>query len=377
MSPISLKRRLVWAVLAALLGLGLIEGASAMLERTLLPLDRTIPSPSPVNDGAHQFNRAIDADYKARRARGDLPTQTAAPLPLVASKTQGWTMAPDQEIETGGVRYRSNTQGMRSAEVQAKEPGEIRLLTLGDSSVYGHGVPEPYVFGAIAAARLGVDLGRPTNIYNGAQPGHDSGQALATLREFGATISPDWVVVATLWSDIYHVRERNPFDPTGDRYLPGARDMGRRFATYRVIWRALGPWLASQQVRWMVSRDDIGALESPGGAGTTRTPLGTYVQNLRAMGQLARELGGRPVYLILSAPIDLDPVPPPDTLTAFRTAMRAVAEEQGAPLIDGPQAFSEAGASLGFFIDAVHPNREGHLVLGEALAAGLKPHLQP
>mgnify|MGYP000548366146 CR=1 FL=1 len=43
-----------------------------------------------------------------------------------------------------------------------------------------------------------------------------------------------------------------------------------------------------------------------------------------------------------------------------------------APLVDGPALFLERGVDIGFWTDQVHPDRPGHLLLGEGLFEALK-----
>ena len=76
-------------------------------------------------------------------------------------------------------------------------------------------------------------------------------------------------------------------------------------------------------------------------------------------------------FLVLPAPIDLDSVPPPVTIQAYRYAMKRVAEANHAPLVDGSKLFKDMKVTITYFLDNVHPSPEGHRLLGQALAQAL------
>ena len=100
--------------------------------------------------------------------------------------------------------------------------------------------------------------------------------------------------------------------------------------------------------------------------------LSEYIQNLKRLTRQIKALGAKPAFLILPAPMDLDPVPPPEAVLAYREAMRQAAAAADAPLVDGPALFVERGVDIGYWTDQVHPDRPGHLLLGEGLYDALK-----
>ena len=92
-------------------------------------------------------------------------------------------------VETN-VHVRVNTLALRGPELAEKQPNEIRLMTLGDSSVFGFGVEEADVFGAVAASYLSSEWARPVVPVNGGTPGYTSVQALHTLQDVGRHARP-------------------------------------------------------------------------------------------------------------------------------------------------------------------------------------------
>lgn len=356
MSARPLHKKILFSAVTALLVLLALEGAAQAVERWALPYRRSIPIAQPGMERARSFTQA------AQRAEEEI----LQGIPMVASAERGWSLPPSAELRVKDVVLRTNSMGMRGPEPGPKAEREVRLLTLGDSSIFGDGVNEEQVFSTVAAERLSAAWGVPVGAVIGATPGHDSRQSRETLRMFGEKIDPDWVIIGNLWSDIYIAD--NTLDPQSvQTYLPDPGPL-RRLASYRLGWRLLAPWLNQQKVRFIASQDDIGALSGPK---ITRTPLPQYIDNLRAMAAAATQLGARPAFLCLAAPMDLDRVPPPDTVQQFRLAMETVAEETGAPWIDAPAAFRAAGATIGFFDDQVHPNAIGHALLGAVVAERL------
>ena len=328
----------------------------ARIVELLLPVERTLPTPAP---GNHESHAKVTAEARERLG---MPRRDLIEYQLANSSDPrtGWLLPANT---TKGI-FRSNSHGLRGPDLADAEPGEVRILVLGDSSAFGSNVEEDEALGAIAAAQLSASWKRKVVHVNGAIPGHDSNQSVRVLTKFGGWARPSWVVVTSLWSDIYrgdHFR-----NPSNDGYYgPPALRVLRASAVYRVLRRALDPWLSSRKVGWLTSEEDIGSTQ---GGPDTRVLLPRYVSNLETMASRARALGARPVFIMLPAPMDFDVVPPPTTVQEFRLAMRSAAERVGAPLIDGPAEFRRRGAGPAYFFDQVHPTQEGHAILGEALA---------
>jgi lysophospholipase L1-like esterase len=344
-------------VLAGLLAL---ETAARIVEAATP--DRTLPTP------ADPFDRQFVRDLRDRRA------EAGEDVRMIAEDPRAWALSPESTVCMGGlVPLRINRMGMRGPELGPRVEDEVRLLSLGDSSCFGHGVAEERVMTEIAAAELGDRWDRPVRSVNGCVPGYDSAQSLATLERFGAHVEPDWVVLTCLWSDLYAPgREGDPRAAGGP--LAGALDHA---ATYRVLARWLAPWIRPRKVRWIASRGDVGGpTDHPGGPGA-RIELAAYVANLRAIAAESLRLGARTAFVVLPAPLDLDEVPPPPSVDEYREGMRLVAAEVGEPLVDGPVVFGDLGLGVEGFLDKVHPAVAGHAALGVALAGALSAEPEP
>ncbi len=362
-TPLSLIRKILFSLVATFALLLMVEGVCRLIEPHFFPWKRSIPLPAPAAPGSEELREKL-AEIR-RKAPPALSNHI--PIPLQEDPDRGWALTPNSRYVMDGISFRVNSQGLRGAEIPPLTPGEIRLFTLGDSSIYGSSVREDEVFSSVTAAILSRVWNRKVVGVIGAVPGHDSGQSLQTLRLVGEQVHPTWVIVGNLWSDVY--RRDGAHSILEDlAYLPPVKQRLRGYATYRIMWQLLSPWLNSQKVRWIQSREDVGNLQDGPG---TRVPIEEYVANLRAIVAESRKLGARVAFLVLPAPLDFDQVPPPTTVQAYRFAMRHLAEDIGAPLVDGPALFKEAQVPLTYFLDNVHPAPEGHRLLGEALAQAL------
>jgi lysophospholipase L1-like esterase len=338
-----MRRRLLFTLVAVALVFGALEGLCRALEPGLT--EGTIPMPFP-GTRTREFDARIT---EAREAAGSA-------VPLVYDESSGWTLPPSRTEAFGATVMRYNALGMRGPDWPPPKPGEVRILSLGDSSIFGLGVMESQVFNAVAAEELAARWTRDVVGVIGGIPGFTTTQALSLQARVEAGIGPSWVVIGCLWSDVLH---------------PGTAPeiaAPSPFATYRVARLFLAPWLTTQKVRFLDSRADV---STPGGE--ARTGLDRYAANLRALAERALADGAKPAFLLLPAPLDLDAAAPPENVSTYRAAMRGVAAAMNAPLVDGVALAKERGATLAWWSDQVHPSSLGHRELGLALAEALAP----
>jgi lysophospholipase L1-like esterase len=336
------------AVAAALLAVG--EGVGRLVEPGLVPPEPTLPVPGPGRQPA------LESAAEAARAG----------IPLLPGEDAGWRLPVDDVRHLGGVVYRTNALGLRGPEVPPDDGTEWRVLSLGDSSVWGWGVPEEATFVGVLAKRLATPE-RPVRGVIGGVPGHESAQALRTLREVGPAVAPDVVIIGTLWSDVF-LDEGERRDDRVARATAEVQGPLRGLAMYRLLRRALAPWLRARSVAWLDTREDLEALPD-----ADARSLGGYLANLRGLVAESRALGARPVLLVLPCPADLEAAPLPDAIADYRAAMVRVGTETETPVVDGPRFFGERGAGIGHFYDQVHPASPGHALLAEALVGVAGP----
>jgi lysophospholipase L1-like esterase len=349
---LSLPRKLVFSLVAVLLVAGGVELGARVVESSSPPSRLPEPTPGACGEGQDCVPGAAP-----------LPARSAHAIPLVERPRAGWGFEPGSRIMHGNLETTINSLGLRGPELpEAKPADELRLMSLGDSTVYGYGVAEREIFGAVAASELAQRLGRPVRHVNGALPGYDSRQAMLVLQDTASRVQPDWLIIACMWSDLFHA----PRDPAAGPALP--------LASYRLLVRALGPWLPPRTIGWWDPEQDVG---TPGLGRSPRTSLAQYMDNLHALAALGQEHGARSVFVALPAPIDLDPAPTPEYIQDYRAAMYTVARALDAPFVDGPDRFERAGATAAMFFDQVHPSAPGHALLGQAVAEVLAERSAP
>jgi hypothetical protein len=159
------------------------------------------------------------------RAKFGAPLAERLPLMEVrANKRRGFEMIPASEHYTYEQRVRVNNLGLRGDDVLAKEPGEVRVLALGDSMTYGQGMGEtetlPHQIELALRARARADAGSRARsdassagasstsaapnvrVINGGVRSYNTEQELGLLEEMAETIRPDVVVLFWFANDV-------------------------------------------------------------------------------------------------------------------------------------------------------------------------------
>ena len=221
-------------MLSTTLVLGCMEFLAMAVER-IWPLQPLRPLPKP---GA----AACLPDCMPGLA--DLPEQPRGlprGIPMAPHGRRAWALSPNTTMVETNVEVRVNSLALRGPEIQAKRVDEQRILTLGDSSVFGFGVEEDGVFSSVAARQLEQEWGVTVTPIIGATPGYTSIQSLHTLEDVGTVVRPDFIVIAALWSDLFQTE--TPIERSGGQKNP--------LAVYRLAVRILSPWLDAPTVGWV------------------------------------------------------------------------------------------------------------------------------
>src|SRR5205823_150809 len=95
--------------------------------------------------------------------------------------------------------------------VHARVPGEYRVLVLGDSVVFGWGVPFDDIFTSRLQVILSRDLARPVRVINTGITSYNTVQEYTYLKTEGLLLQPDLVILVYVPNDI-GVHHR--FDPS-------------------------------------------------------------------------------------------------------------------------------------------------------------------
>ena len=260
-----------------------------------------------------------------------------------------WELRPGpQRLHATEVNV--NSLGLRGPELDTPG-GRKRLMTLGDSSVFGFGIEQ----GRVAADRLGLES------VNGAMSGYSTEQAIAVLDRVGERVRPDILVIAALWSD-------NNFDGFVDREL---RDQLRGAEAGRLLNLMRRHVALVEFLSPPPAPDTVGfgsSAQSPE-LGRRRVPLRDYVANLDELARRATDLGGAPLFVILANDQDVRGAAGPHQWDPYRQAMRDAAARWGCPVVDMSTQVQGDGSYL---LDQMHPTTRGHRRIGEPIATAVR-----
>lgn len=301
-----------------------------------------------------------------------------------------------------------NGLAMRDPErPAAKRPGVGRILLLGDSFAFGWGVEREETFAAVLERQL-VARGARVEVLSAAVPGWSTDQHYVYLRMLGLALEPDLVLLASSENDVTEIglnrltlgKDRLPvriepmwrmIDATGRmRYLgsepptvPRAPWSGEawfrdhtvlyhwlrfRFAKAAAVLavrRALPQapeWLATDPARPIagIPPDDI--QRALGSSPAFRVRYHLYL--LEAMERETRARGIALRILLVAHSGQTQPADP--GLAPLHAACAA-----GGACLDSAQVVSAPEMARFTFAHDSHWNRDGHRVVGEALASWL------
>jgi lysophospholipase L1-like esterase len=316
----------------------------------------------------------------APKAQDWAPTMRGNPFLL-------WEYAPGQRTESD-TDVNINSLGLRGPEPTIPKPDGIRrLLSTGDSTIYGFKVRDGSVFIDIAAEKLGPDV----EGWNAAIPGYSSYQSLNMLEMRALKLEPDVIVIGNIWSD-------NNFDTFVDKELLEVYSLFQS-GTVNHLWgileksaifRVLDYRLRLNQDRDLTEREKRSRARKVGwtvggqdqNSGKRRVAANDYATNLNSLIDLAHSQNAEAILVTLPHPFDLiDDGKEAPAWALYRKIMQDVADSRGVPLVNMVKVFQASGEGReALFFDEgepgiqddLHPSELGHRLMGEALAATLK-----
>ena len=272
-------------------------------------------------------------------------------LPLMAHSTRMWALSPGA-FELEGAGYTVGESGLRqSGEVGAPH----RVLTLGDSSIFGHGVSD----GATLHRALGEALGAAgvaADVLCGGVPGYSTLQTQVLL---------DLLVMGGLWSD----NNQDFFEDAV--WLEALRRPAWQlefFLDRSHAWRWLRRWTAppgEPEIK-------IGWIREPYRAKGRRVALSSYARALDEILMAAAERGVGVVMLAPSNRARLRQDRGPHPWDDYFAAMEKVASRRGVLWMDASGGLRSAGLEPDeAFLDEMHPTGDGNRAIAARLALGL------
>jgi hypothetical protein len=213
---------------------------------------------------------------------------------------------------------------------------ELRIITLGDSSIFGHGIEDAWTLHGQLKKALAMQS-TSVEVLCGAIPGYSTEQSLRLLDEWGWDQNPDLLVIGNLWSD-------SARSPVSDRewyalYEAPLSRMDRALLSVSQLWTLFRSQLSQETetpVELIFERDPNG---------NRRVALADYAANLD---QLLQEAAERGVGAVLLSPCHEKMLMSPQYQEAILTngyfgAMNAVAAHRGVPVIQACDAIRSAG----------------------------------
>lgn len=272
--------------------------------------------------------------------------------------------------------YRINRHGLRGPDFDdQKAPGEVRILTVGDSITFGWDLSEdgdtyPGRLQALLDARAQPGR-RLFRVINAGVPRYTSEQVLRFVKERAASLQPDLVVACVGWNDLAYSYSpdwyprislgRGPLPRLGGN-APPRHCRGFSPAIVRAVRLLKGE---AEQGRPARNRTP-----NPGAAPQLR-------KNLRELAALLRGRGVPLLLINLPSVLSRDPMgererelaalfPEVGNLATFDAVVREVCREDGLPCLLDAFALEQSDKAA-YFFDHCHLNAAGNALLARKL----------
>jgi len=286
---------------------------------------------------------------------------------MASHPTRMWTLREEMTEQFGAA----TTVGENGLRAVVTTGAPLRILTLGDSSIFGHGLEDPDTLHVLLQQAL-EERGVATDVHCGAIPGYSTEQTVLLLEEIGWGLAPDLLVVGTLWSDnkVDRFVDREWMALLNGPAAPMDRFLSDRSQAWRHLRLAISPPPGASRG---ATFSPVGWIQTPAPeAGFRRVSTTDYARNLdKILVQAAR----RGVGVIM-----LQPVNPPrlkrqvdrKPWRAYFEIQRGIAERRGVPVVDARDALLEAGLTVEeAFLDDLHPTGAANGAVAKELAKAL------
>ena len=113
---------------------------------------------------------------------------------------QGWMTSPEYSAE-----IKVNSLGFRGKEMSLqKKPGVIRVLFLGASFIFGHGLHEEETLPYRVEQELNRKLPGKFEVINGGVYGYSTANDLELLKKYGLPLKPDVIIILVMTKTMEH-----------------------------------------------------------------------------------------------------------------------------------------------------------------------------
>ncbi len=280
-----------------------------------------------------------------------------------------WKLKPHQSAwaPSYGTGYTINARGWRDEDVPIdKPPGEFRVLALGDSVMFGQGVPEEQTL----AWRLEDSLGQASpggaQVINTGVAGYSVFHYLAFLETEGFDYEPDLVLLAFGKNDILSQQDLDVLRDHAERGLKfGLGTLGGKLRRRSAVFHALNGFWYRIESRWKpvpraLSYADPGASDD------------AWTYTLEALDRIAVITAERGVPLVFIVfPYQKEAVS--GEVEASGPRLDTLRSRHEFHLVDLQPTFA-AHAGEGLFIDPAHPSGLANGYAADRILAYLREH---
>ncbi len=284
---------------------------------------------------------------------------------MTGNATRLWGMAPGERRNVDTIAT-INELGIRGVMPVVPRPTAHRVLLLGDSTFFGHGVPDDKTIATLLEADL-TARGLDVDVVNGAIPGYSTEQTKILLEEIGWRLEPTLLLIGNLWSD-------NNADGFSDAdLLRTTRLYANNPLAQSSLFRLIAGWVdrarggrGGHLITWTHTSEWPDAKER-------RVPLQAYAENLDAMVREGSERGASVAFI---APANRGLVENDYVAGAgwdpYFDAQKKVAAYHGIPVISMLAALqADPGTIDEKFVDVMHPTSRGAAAVAALLASTL------
>ena len=215
---------------------------------------------------------------------------------LIPHPTRIWSLEPGT-LSQFGVDVTIDENGLRSWPNDSHGP---TWLVLGDSSFFGHGLPDSETLHVSLSTHL-KELGIERSVKCGGVPGYSILQSAILLDEVGWDFEPELLIIGNLWSDNnvdYFVDKEwlHSLHRTSAQLI----SLLRRSHMFLWMWSKLRPYNAEGQQGDPQAK--VSWLRDPYAKGQRRVALADYAQELD---RILAEAGRRGVGVVLIQPANV------------------------------------------------------------------------
>jgi lysophospholipase L1-like esterase len=336
----------------------------------------------------------------------EIGTRAIVPSPLQwnfpqvryqVSSTLGFRMQPNQVGFTADKPLRTNALGLRGPNWSTERtPGVRRVLVLGDSIAFGHGVALEDTFPQKLEQSLNDASGRgSTEVINAAVPAYNTQQEVTYFLQEGVGFQPDVTVLALYWNDISAktgvtadaegrlVDDATPANP--GRFSRWA-ETPQGFAARNILKRSSFLYFVVDRFRYLRagtsrSTPKQAAMQESVLTGTPHPAVSAGWDDIeKHLRILADECRTRHIELVVAI------LPMPQLLSGqyphaqYPSRVLSMCERIGVRCLDLHPAFARnfnGHGSLFIPYDGDHPNEHGHRIIAEELASVLRRSRTP